>query len=206
MSPEFNVVHTKMKRFTPLFVALALLHVTGNALAQGGIGASYERRDDQPREGIGLRLEKTFGTTDDIVNVGIVGHTTFFSNTLTLRSGENGSGVIFTNTELSTYDLGAALKLAFNVPLVTPYVMGGLGFENYKIQVKSTFDGLDFPNDESTMVLNGTAGIQLRLVSSIRPFVEMRFSQNTKDYTFEETFRDLKASNNRIALGVQLQF
>lgn len=195
-----------MKRFTPIAIAVAMLLLAGDALAQGGIGASYERRDDQPREGIGLRLEKTFGTASDIVNVGIVGHTSFFSNTLTLRSGENGSGVIFSDTELSTYDFGAALKLAFNAPFVTPYVMGGLGFENYKIRVNSSFDGLDFPNDESTMVLNGTAGIQVRLGSAIRPFVEMRFSQNTKDYKFEETFRDLKASKNRVALGIQLQF
>jgi opacity protein-like surface antigen len=195
-----------MKRFTPLIVAIVVLIGASNAHAQGGIGATYEKRDDQPREGIGLRIEKTFGTAADIINVGIVGHTSFFSNTLTLRSGENGSGVIFSDTELSTYDFGAALKLAFNVPLVTPYVMGGLGFENYKIRVNSTFDGLDFPNDESTMVLNGTAGIQVRLGSSIRPFMEMRFSQNMNEYTFEETFRDIKASKNRIALGVQLQF
>jgi opacity protein-like surface antigen len=195
-----------MKRFTPVVAALALLLFAGEALAQGGIGASYERRDDQPREGIGLRLEKTFGTASDIVNVGVVGHTSFFSNTLTLRSGENGSGVIFSDTELSTYDFGAALKLAFNAPLVTPYIMGGVGFENYKIRLNSTFDGLDFPKDESTTVLNGTVGIQIRLGSAIRPFAEMRFSQNTKDYKFEDTFRDLKASKNRIALGVQLQF
>ncbi len=195
-----------MKSYLLLAFVLASVMTVGDALAQGGIGASYERRNDEPREGIGLRLEKTFGTADDIVNIGIVGHTSFFSNTLTLRSGENGSGVIFSDTELSTYDFGAAVKLAVNIPFVTPYIMGGIGFENYKIRVNSTFDGLDFPDDESTMVLNGTAGIQLRLGSSIRPFAEMRFSQNTKDYSFEDTFRDLEASKNRIALGVQLQF
>jgi opacity protein-like surface antigen len=195
-----------MKNYTPFVMAAALVLMASNVLAQGGIGASYERRDDQPREGIGLRLEKTFGTVNDIINLGIVGHTSFFSSTLTLRSGENGSGVIFSDTELSTYDFGVALKLAVNAPLVTPYVMGGLGFENYKIRLNSSFDGLDFPNDESTSVLNGTAGIQLRLGSAIRPFIEMRFSKNTKDYTFDDTFKDLKASKNRIALGVQLQF
>lgn len=195
-----------MKRITPYLLAIAALIFTGDALAQGGIGASYERRDDEPKEGIGLRLEKTFGTVDDIVNLGIVGHTSFFSSTITLRSGENGSGLIFSDTELSTFDFGGAVKLAVNVPLVTPYVMGGIGFENYKIRVNSTFDGLDFPDDESTMVFSGTAGIQVRLGSSIRPFAEMRFSKNTKDYSFEETFRDLKASKNRIAIGVQLQF
>ncbi len=195
-----------MKKYTILAFVLASLLLVGDALAQGGIGASYERRNDEPREGIGLRLEKTFGTSEDIVNVGIVGHTSFFSNTITLRSGENGSGVIFSDTELSTYDFGAAVKLGVNVPFVTPYIMGGIGFENYKIRVNSTFDGLDFPDDESTMVLNGTVGIQLRLGSSIRPFAEMRFSQNTKEYSFDETFRDLEASKNRIALGVQLQF
>jgi hypothetical protein len=195
-----------MKKITQFAIVAALLLLAGDVLAQGGIGASYERRDDEPSEGIGLRLEKTFGTVDDIVNIGIVGHTSFFSSTLTLRSGENGSGVIFSDTELSTFDFGGALKLAVNAPFVTPYIMGGIGFENYKIRVNSTFDGLDFPDDESTMVLNGTAGIQVRLGSSIRPFIEMRFSQNTKDYSFEETFRDLKASKNRLAIGVQLQF
>lgn len=195
-----------MKRLAPYLLAMAALIFTGDALAQGGIGASYERRDDEPSEGIGLRLEKTFGTVDDIVNIGIVGHTSFFSSTITLRSGENGSGVIFSDTELSTFDFGGAVKVAFNAPFVTPYVMGGIGFENYKIRVNSTFDGLDFPDDESTMVFNGTAGIQIRLGSSIRPFAEMRFSQNTNDYSFEDTFTDLKASKNRIAIGVQLQF
>ena len=195
-----------MNKFTPIAILAVILLLAGDVFAQGGIGASYERRENEPNEGIGLRLEKTFGTADDIINIGIVGHTSFFSSTITLRSGENGSGVIFSDTELSTFDFGGALKLAINAPIVTPYIMGGLGFENYKIRVNSTFDGLDFPDDESTMVLNGTAGIQVRLGSAIRPFVEMRFSQNTKDYKFEDTFRDLKASKNRIALGVQLQF
>ena len=195
-----------MTRSCTFFIVCALLLLSSDAFAQGGIGASYERREHEPSEGIGLRFEKAFGYSEDLLNFGIVGHTSFFSNTITLRSRENGTGVLFADSELSTFDLGAALKLAVNLPLVTPYAMGGLGFENFKIRLNKSFDGLDVPDDESSMVINGTVGIQVRLVSSIRPFAEVRFSKNTSDYAMEQTFADLDASRNRVAFGVQLQF
>jgi hypothetical protein len=195
-----------MKKLSTILLSVFVLLISQNVMAQGGIGASYEIRDDQPKEGIGLRLEKSFGDNQSLVNFGIVGHTSFFSNTITLRNNDNGSGLIFSDTDLSTFDFGAALKVAANIPMVTPYIMGGLGFENYKIRVNSTFDGLDFPRDERTLMVNGTLGVQLRLINSIRPFAEVRFSQNFKDYEFEDTFDDIKASRNRYAFGVMLQF
>ena len=195
-----------MRKISAILVSLFVLLSAQHVLAQGGIGASYEVRNDQPKEGIGLRLEKIFGDSESMINFGIVGHTSFFSNTITLKHNENGSGLIFSDTDLSTFDFGAALKVAVNAPIVTPYIMGGLGFENYKITVNSSFDGLDVPDDERTFMVNGTIGVQLRLINSIRPFAEMRFSQNFKDYDFEQTFDEIKASRNRYAFGVMLQF
>jgi len=194
-----------MKKLSSIILSLFVLLIAQDAFAQGGIGATYEIRDDQPKEGIGLRLEKTL-TQFSMVSLGIVGHTSFFSNTLTLRSNEDGPGLIFNDTDLSTFDFGASLKVAADVPIITPYAMAGLGFENYKIRVNSTFDGVDFPRDERTLMVNGTVGVQLRLINSIRPFAEIRFSENFKDYEFENSFDNIKASRNRYAFGVMLQF
>lgn len=196
-----------MKKTFFLLPLLILALTLQDAAAQGGIGASYERRDNQPREGIGMRLEKMFGDPQAVLNFGILAHTSFFSNTVTLDRGNNGNnGVVFRDTELSTFDFGAAVKVAANLPFVTPYAMAGLGYENYKIQINSEYNGIEVPKNNRTPVVNGTVGVQVRLLNAIRPFAEIRYSKNFNDYKFEETFDNIKAAKNRVAFGVSLYF
>lgn len=195
-----------MKKTCFLLPLLMGFMATSSAFAQGGIGASYERRNAEPKEGLGIRIEKTFGTSSEMVNAGILGHVSFFSNSITLEKNDTGSGATFERTDLSTFDFGLAGKIAVNVPFVTPYVMAGLGFENYNIEVNESFNGVDFKNDERTLMVNGTIGVQLRVLDAIRPFAEIRYSKNFDDYEFETTFDNLKAAKNRVAFGVSLQF
>ncbi len=195
-----------MKRSFFLLPLLTLVLAASSAYAQGGIGASYERRSAEPKDGLGLRLETTFGTSAELVNAGLVGHVSFFSSSITLERNDGGTGATFNRTDLSTFDFGIAAKVAVNVPLVTPYAMGGIGFENYNIEMNESANGIDFKSDERTLMVNGTVGVQLRLLDAIRPFAEIRYSKNFKDYEFEDTFRNLDAAKNRVAFGVSLQF
>jgi hypothetical protein len=175
--------------------------------AQGGISATYEIRQEEPTQGLGFRIEKLFGYDEDVINIGVVGHTSIFNKNITLkRTVTNGSAMLFDQVDLSTFDVGLAIKVAANAPLVTPYIMAGLGFENYSLKADARSGQVNIPADDRSLMLNASAGIQLRLIPSIRPFAEMRYSQNVSGYEFEEVYDNLKVSKNRLAFGVQLRF
>jgi len=175
--------------------------------AQGGISATYEIRQEEPTQGLGFRVEKQFSSDENFINLGIVGHTSIFNKNITLkRTVTNGSAMLFDQIDLSTFDVGLAIKLAANAPLVTPYVMGGLGFENYSLKADARTGEVNVPADDRSLMLNASVGIQLRLIPAIRPFAEMRFSQNISDYEFEQVYDNLEVSKNRLAFGVQLRF
>lgn len=175
--------------------------------AQGGISATYEIRQEEPTQGLGFRVEKQFSSDENFINLGIVGHTSIFNKNITLkRTVTNGSAMLFDQIDLSTFDVGLAIKLAANAPLVTPYLMGGLGFENYSLKADARTGEVNVPADDRSLMLNASVGIQLRLIPAIRPFAEMRFSQNISDYEFEQVYDNLEVSKNRLAFGVQLRF
>jgi hypothetical protein len=175
--------------------------------AQGGISATYEIRQEEPTDGLGFRVEKLFGYDDDFINLGIVGHTSIFNKNITLkRTVTNGTAMLFDQIDLSTFDIGVAVKVAANVPLVTPYLMGGLGFENYSLKADARTGQVNVPADDRSLILNASVGMHLRLIPAIRPFAEMRFSQNISDYEFEQVYENLNLSKNRLAFGVQLRF
>ncbi len=194
------------KRIIILSVLL-LSFVTTMVHAQGGISATYEIRQEEPTDGLGFRVEKLFGYDDDFINLGIVGHTSIFNKNITLkRTITDGSALLFDQIDLSTFDIGVAVKVAANIPLVTPYLMGGLGFENYSLKADARTGQVNVPADDRSLILNASVGMHLRLIPAIRPFAEMRFSQNISDYEFEQVYENLNVSKNRLAFGVQLRF
>jgi hypothetical protein len=191
-----------------LILPVLLLTATSSIVhAQGGISATYEIRQEEPKQGLGFRVEKLFGYDDDFINVGIVGHTSIFNKNITLkRTVTNGGAMLFDQIDLSTFDIGLAVKLAANPPLLTPYLMGGLGFENYSLKADTRSGQVNIPADDRSLMLNASAGVQLRLIPAIRPFAEIRYSQNISEYEFEEVYDNLKVSKNRLAFGIQLRF
>lgn len=176
-----------------------------NAQAQGGFGITYEKRSDQPSEGVGIRLERGINDANGLLYVSILTHASLFNRVATLKS-RTIKDLFYFDSELNTYDVGVALKLAANVPIVTPYVSAGLGYENFKIEILNKSLPTIGDNREQTALIQGSIGIQFRIGQLIRPFTEVRFSKHLQDYTFEKTFEDLYAAKNRVALGVSVQF
>jgi hypothetical protein len=194
-----------MKSFRLLTTALILFICSVNAQAQGGFGASYEKRSDEPSEGIGLRFERGINDANGLLYVSVLTHASFFSRVATLKS-RTIENLLYADSELNTYDVGVALKVAANVPVVTPYVAAGIGFENFKIEIFNKRLPPIGDDREQTVLVNGSLGVQWRIGQIIRPFAEVRFNKNFKDYTFEKTFEDLEAAKNRVAVGIVLQF
>jgi len=193
----------KIHRLFTIPVLFAALSVS--AYAQGGFGASYERRSDEPSEGVGLRFERGINDANGLLYVSVVTHASFFNRVATLKS-RTIENLFYSDSELNTYDVGVALKLAANVPIFTPYVTAGIGFENFKIEIFNKSLPPIGNDREQTVLVNGSLGLQWRIGQIIRPFTEVRFNKNFKGYKFENTFEDLRAAKNRVALGIVLQF
>ena len=67
-----------MKKVLPLIVIITALF-SASTLAQFEIGASYELREEDPKNGFGIRIQKGILSQLPIVNLGIRLHGSYFS-------------------------------------------------------------------------------------------------------------------------------
>lgn len=178
-------------------LALLLSAVPQTSSAQWSLGASYEIRDEEPKNGFGVRLERDILQKLPIVDLGLRGHFSYFNdeNELTYDGEPNIS------TEMTNYDFGLAAVGGVSVGLVAPYVGLGLGSETADLDYQEE----SMPGEsDSNLYWNGFIGAKISPVPAIKPFVEYRVKSN-KEFNDLST-EDFDTSTGRFIIGLSLAF
>jgi hypothetical protein len=181
-------------------LALLISAVPQTSSAQWSLGASYEIRNEEPKNGFGVRLERDILQKLPIVNLGLRAHFSYFNEDNSISRGE---GVSYSR-EITNYDYGLAAVGGVSAGLVAPYVGFGLGSETADLNFR---DGDNLPEGEgsdSNLYWNGFIGAEISPVPAIKPFVEYRVKSNKE---FSDLNRDaIDTSTGRFILGLSLSF
>jgi|AntRauTorcE11897_2_1112592.scaffolds.fasta_scaffold00236_16 opacity protein-like surface antigen len=192
-----------MKRILPLaIVIVSIFSVT--TYAQFEIGASYELRDEDPKNGFGIRIQKGILDKLPIVNLGLRLHASYFSEENSIDPNNQSYSY---SQDLTNYDIGIAAIGGVSVGLLEPYVGLGLGTENYERAVR---DIQNDPNsaapesgEESSLYWNMLAGAKVTIIPLIKPFVEYRYSVSELE---KPELDDVNSKTGRIMFGVSISF
>lgn len=188
----------KFKKLTfPIFlIALLVCAMPQKMFAQWSIGASYEIRNEKPKNGFGVRLERDILQKLPIVNLGLRAHFSYFSDENSIS--RNGATY---DTKIKNYDYGLAAVGGVSVGLIAPYVGLGLGSDNADFNVKNA----DFPGEgsDSNLYWNGFIGAKVSPIPILKPFVEYRISSSKK---FKDLNNNVNTSDGRLIFGVSLAF
>ncbi|WP_103665852.1 outer membrane protein [Gracilimonas amylolytica] len=190
-----------MRRILPLILIMTAMF-SATTLAQFEIGASYELREEDPKNGFGIRIQKGILSQLPIVNLGIRLHGSYYSDENSVT--ENG---ISYSEDLTNYELGVSAIGGVSLGLLEPYVGLGLGTNNYEQAISDVQNdpGNVGPTsaDESSLFWNMMAGAKVSIVPKIKPFVEYRYTS----YDLENpSLQDVKDSSGIIAFGVSISF
>lgn len=192
-----------MRRLIPLIILMSVLFST-SSLAQLEIGASYELRDEDPKSGFGLRIEKGILEKLPVVNLGLRLHGSYYSE----ENNVDPDGQTYSySSDLTNYEVGVSAIAGVSVGLLEPYVGLGLGTQNYERAIKDVQNdpGNSAPEsaDESSMYWNMTAGAKVSAIPFIKPFVEYRYTTYNLEKPELQTVKD---SNGTIVFGVSISF
>lgn len=177
------------KLFVTLSLIFLLIPLYNTANAQFAIGASYEVRSEDPKNGFGLRLEKGFLNSVPLLDLGIRAHFSYFNDTneLSLENRE-------ISTEIDVYDYGLAALGGVKLGVVKPYIGLGIGNQQFKFDPEEVF------GDESSFYFNGFGGAEITLLPLFNPFIEYRIAHLT-------SADDIDIDNiSRLAIGFNLRF
>lgn len=181
-----------MKKLLLLIPILFILTFLTEAQAQIEIGASYELRSEEPKNGFGIRLEKGILEKLPLIKLRTRLHFSYFNEEISV----SGGGQTF-STDLTSYDFGIALSGGVPIGLIEPYAGLGLGSETLDLSND------DFQNvgDESNIYWNTFIGARVTIIPLLKPFVEYRYSNyklSSPDFSDDQ--------NGRIMFGVYLSF
>ncbi|MGM0545345.1 MAG: porin family protein [Bacteroidota bacterium] len=180
--------------------ALSLGLLPQMSVAQTSIGASYEIRDEDPKNGFGLRLERDILQGLPIVNLGLRGHFSYFNDENNVQR----DGITYSR-QLDNYDYGLAAVGGVSLGLLDPYVGLGLGASTMDISREDMPQDSPFDenSDDSSIYWNGFVGAKVSPLPYLKPFVEYRF-EDISDY--ENELDDIKESSGRLIFGISLSF
>lgn len=183
-----------MKKLTIGLIGFFLIagFITDTAFAQWGIGASFEIRNESPKNGFGVRVEREILSAVPLLDFQVRGHFSTFSE----ENSVTREGVTF-DRESDVYDFGAALVAGVNLGVVKPYLGTGLGSERYRLE------SMNFAEDnfsESNYYWNGFGGAEMTLLPFLKPFIEFRYSKlfEPDEVEFDKI--------SRLAIGVNFRF
>lgn len=170
---------------------LAIL-ISAPVMAQIEIGASYELRNEEPKSGFGLRVQKGLFEVLPLVDLGIRAHFSYFNedNTIT-KDGLTYGGI-------ANYDFGLAAFGGISLGLLQPYVGVGLGSETVNVDRPALSAE---QNEDSNLYWNTFAGAKVTVIPLVKPFVEFRYSNKKLG---EPELAD--AQNSRFMVGILLSF
>ena len=170
------------------------------SVAQWGIGAGVEIRDEDPTTGVGIKLERGILSNAPILDINLRGHFSWFNedNAESLRDQ-------LSNTNVTVYDYGLALVLGVKLGIVKPYIGAGAGTERYREESSSgqylQESSSSFVNySEDNFYWNGFGGAEITLLPFLKPFIEFRYSKlvDTDEISYD--------NYNRLAIGVNFRF
>lgn len=189
----------KLKKTILSLAAVVLFwgFVPQKSLAQWDIGASYEIRNQEPKNGFGVRIERGILEKLPVLQLGIRGHFSYFNdqNAFNPQSGPSYS------REITSYDYGLAAVGGASIGLLTPYV--GLGLGSNTTEVNAANVAVSGEGSENYVYWNGFVGAKVSPIPVIKPFVEYRL-QSTQEY--EDFSNDIDPSDGRLIFGVSLSF
>lgn len=174
-----------------LALLFVFISVHQTVQAQWGFGASYEIRNEDPQNGFGFRLERSFLKEAPLLELGIRAHFSYFNDENNISRDD------FTfSRQLDVYDYGLAALAGIKLGIVKPYV--GFGIGNQQFKFKSDFEDFDF--NESSFYWNGFGGAEFTFLSLINPYIEYRIANltSTDDIDFDNV--------SRLAIGITLRF
>lgn len=184
-----------MRRIITLGVAFLILFGTP-LLAQTEIGVSYELRDEDPKGGFGLRVQKGILNQVPGVDIGMRAHVSFFSD----ENNVTDQGVTYSQ-ELTNYDFGIAIVAGISVGLIEPYLGLGLGSETLELK-PTEVQGISLSEEnESNIYWNGIVGAKVPVIPLVKPFVEYRYSNSSLS---EPDIAEV--TTGRIIFGVSISF
>lgn len=169
----------------------AFISISQTAQAQWAVGASYEIRDEDPENGFGLRVERSFLQGVPLLDLGVRAHFSYFNDENNITRDD-----ITFSRNIDVYDYGLALLGGVKLGIVKPYV--GLGIGNQQFKFNTNIDEFDF--DESSFYWNGFGGAEVTLFPFLNPFIEYRIANltGTDDIEFDNV--------SRLAIGINLRF
>lgn len=162
------------------------------AQAQWSVGASYEIRDEDPENGFGLRLERSFLQGIPLLDLGVRAHFSYFNDENNITRDD------FTfSQKIDVYDYGLAVLGGVKLGIVKPYV--GLGIGNQQFKFNTDIEEVeDF--DDSSFYWNGFGGAEVTIFPFLQPFIEYRIANLT-------SAEDIEFDNvSRLAIGINLKF
>jgi len=178
-------------------VILLLSAAPQTSSAQWSLGASYEIRNEDPKNGFGVRIERDILQRLPIVDLGLRGHFSYFNDDNEFTT----EGVDY-SSEITNYDFGLAAVGGVSVGLVAPYVGLGLGSETTDLNVRE--ESLPDEGSDSNLYWNGFIGAEISPLPAIKPFVEYRVKSSEE---FSDLNRDaIDTSTGRFIIGVSLAF
>jgi hypothetical protein len=190
-----------MKHITrSLFILAVVCSLSaGDALAQLGIGASFERRSETPTNGFGLQLEFELLKAIPIINIRARLHGSYFSeeSDFTLEGVQLGSATV-ANT-----DFGAAALGGVSLGLLRPYIGVGIGSENWSFKPKAGSSPLSIERDEDSFYYYGVAGVAFTMIPFIKPYAEYRLASYD---SLSDARKEIGEGPARFHIGVTLTF
>lgn len=194
-----------MKRIATLITgAVIALIFASSAYAQFAIGASLERRSEEPKNGFGIRVEKGFKTPLPLLSLGLRAHLSAFSGDIGFTDVSDPQNINTEDIDLGSVDFGLMLIGGLKLPAlpVTPYAGVGLGYELTNPDLPSSLDSV--PNledqlDSDAIAINGLVGLRVSAIPIVKPFIEYRISG------FTGSKEDVNAPG-RLAFGIELRF
>lgn len=180
--------------------ALLFIAIPNRSVAQWSIGASYEIRHENPKNGFGVRIERGILQQLPIVDLSLRAHFSYFND----KNQISRDGISFSQ-DIKNYDYGLAAIGGVKFGVLTPYVGLGLGSSTMDVTRKDLPSGSPFQNDskDSKIYWNGLVGAKVKLFPAVIPFAEYRL-ESIADYKNE--LRDIKNNNGRWIFGISLAF
>ena len=190
------------KKITLAIAAFAVLFtaVPQTSTAQWSLGASYEIRNEEPENGFGVRIERSILSGLPLVNLGLRGHFSYFSEENSVSQGN-----ISYSTDVTNYDYGLAAVGGVSVGPISPYVGIGLGASSLDVSRSDLPQNSPISEEanDSAIYWNGFVGSKVSIVPALKPFVEYRFEDISN---YENELRNFDRSTGRLIFGVSLSF
>jgi hypothetical protein len=194
-----------MKHLTRCFFILAFVIslTAGDALAQLGIGASFERRNESPTNGFGFQLEFELFKAVPLVNIRARLHGSYFSEESDFSLQGALQGVQLGSAKVESTDFGAAALGGVSLGLLRPYIGVGVGSENWSFRPQAGSSPLSIKRDDDSFYYYGVAGVAFTLIPFIKPYAEYRLASYD---SISDARKEIGEGPSRFHIGVTLTF